>query len=168
MTAIYKIRTRETNESVKALMKAHSPFQCVLFPFCSFHCIVHWLYTFTSPSIESQSSLDCSTQDKFQGLVLLGQGLEGMEGTSWVLSSKKNVIQKLLGQVDVTCMYSHTNTHFCVDMLFEVFPYSRVSSLTLIQYTSSHFISLQSSFCTSKYCGDFVLCLSNALTCEET
>lgn len=120
-TAIYMIRTRDTKESIKALMKAHSPSQCVLFPFCSFHCIVCWLYTFTSPSFESQSSLDCSTHGKFLGLVLLDQGLKGTEGTSWLLSSKKNVIQKLLGQVNLTYMYSHANTHFCIEILFEVF-----------------------------------------------
>lgn len=134
-TAIYMIRRRKTNESVKALMKVHSPFQCVLFLFCSFYGVVHRMYAFTSASVESQSSLDCSTQDKFLDLVLLGQGLEGMEGKSWVLSSKKKVIQKFLGQVDVTYMYSHTNTHFCIEILFEVFCYSNVSCLTLIQYT---------------------------------
>lgn len=75
----------ETHESVKALMKAHMH----LFSVYSFHSVPFTASStglHTCPSTESQSSLDFSTQDKFLGLVCLGQGLEGMEGTSWVLS----------------------------------------------------------------------------------
>lgn len=59
-----------------------------------------------------------------------------MEGTSWLLSSKKNVIQKLLGQVNVTYVYSHANTHFCIEILFEVFLIPKLANTSTIYLIS--------------------------------
>lgn len=106
--------------------------------FLSLHCTLLVHIYFSQHWITKRPWLLC-TKYKFLGLVLLRQGLEGMEGTPWVLWSKKSMIQKLLGQVDVTYMCSQINTHFCIEILFKVFSYSEVSCL--VQYTSFHFSS---------------------------
>lgn len=115
------------------------------FPILSFYCIVHQLYTFTPPALNHKAVLTAlhrfnPPRSRF----------------------KENVTDELLGEVDM-CLYESTyRSHFYIKILFGVFPCSKVSCLTL------YLISFHRSFHTSKYYGDFVLCLGNARTCKVT
>lgn len=109
---------------MRSFLRAHSPSQYVLLTlFLSGHCAPPVLIY---PShLESQSTL--MSQNQVLDLIL-DQGLERVEGTSWFSLSGKNVI---LEQVSVTCVWSPTNKSFCRDAV-EVFPHSRVRCLTLM------------------------------------